>query len=461
MTRIAGVDIGSSGIKYVILDIDKLEIIEYDKVQYSSNLATRDFINVKYVEKIFNNIIDHLIKKNVEKIGIASMAPVITFIDKDYNPLVSFSYNTTLGYESVDYIYSILKKYNIYVKIDIQNILHKILWLRRRMPRILNESKYVIDLNGYLFSKMLKDKLERPLQDIFTAYEWGIIDCNKLTWNYNIINIGDFNFVQYLPNLVKPCYTENYNNVEISIGTVDAIAGTYGGILDAQNSIFLNCGTSCCISIINDNIPIGDFYVDLYFNDKKMKSLCFSDFLHVVSWLERFLNERIDINKIIINNKPSGIIFIPYLYGKKNPPNVNVNAKALIYGLSGTSSKSDLIKSVIESLAYVIVDMIKYLDNGKKEIIAGGGMAHSNILSIVSAIIKKPIKKILYNPTAVGAGLISIISEYKIKDYRELHDKLGVEDINVDKKLDIYSNIYLQYSKIYKYFYNKNLYYNT
>ena len=97
------------------------------------------------------------------------------------------------------------------------------------------------------------------------------------------------------------------------------------------------------------------------------------------------------MGKAAETSKPGsgGVIFLPYLDGDYTPNN-DPNARGCFIGIGTATTKADLLRAVLEGVAFSILDninLIRELGGGLSEIVLAGGIAKSKLwLQIISDV---------------------------------------------------------------------------
>ena len=134
-----------------------------------------------------------------------------------------------------------------------------------------------------------------------------------------------------------------------------------------------------------------------------------------VQWLRdkvKLINNASDTEKITKSkNNNNGIYIVPAFTGL-GAPYWNANARGTISGLTRDTDWKDIVRAVIESVAYQSYDLLKAMNNDglKPKIIkVDGGMVENNwFLQFLSNILKiKVIRPIIQETTALGVAFIA------------------------------------------------------
>jgi len=145
-----------------------------------------------------------------------------------------------------------------------------------------------------------------------------------------------------------------------------------------------------------------------------------------VQWLRdklRLIDNVYDTEKIAKSKKNnSGIYVVPAFTGL-GAPYWDANARGLISGLTRNSDWKDIIRAVIESVAYQSFDLFRAMNNDglKPKIVkVDGGMVSNNWFSqfLADILAIKVIRPKIQETTALGAAFIA---GYQIEVYKSFH----------------------------------------
>ncbi len=415
---IAGVDIGSSSIKWAVYNFTTKKLLKSGNIRYPNGTFEKDNIDVNVISNKFLELLGTLNDYGVSYVGMSTMAPVLVCINSNKFPLTGIPYNSLQGSEFLgDLDYEYIRDVTLNVP-NVQFFYQKIKWIKLNSKNILSSTRWIVDLNGFLFSKLDKET-EMPVQDVNTAFEWGMINHNTLSWDDTIVE--KLSIKDKLPRLVSPEYSIKYKNMVVSIGTVDTIVAALGSVGLDYNKFFVSNGSTLCAGFVSPNpLNVKTLYNDIYFDGKYLINGCNSQYSTILDWAERNFQERIDVNRIDMN--PRSVTFLPYLEGERCPI-FNTKIRAGFYGIDKWTTNNDMIASVVHSLAYLTTDMIdnliKYGEGEQQfnEIIAGGGMSKRNIGSIVAALTNLKYEIAGMEPTTLGAAFIAMKSNGLIDSY--------------------------------------------
>ncbi len=415
---IAGVDVGSSSIKWAVYDLEDMELLRAGNVRYPKGTFEKDNVNVDVVADTYLHILNMLDKMEVSYVGMSTMAPILICMNSEKIALTGIPYNSLLGAEFLSDLDADTSRDTTLNVPNVQFFYQKIKWIKKNATNIFTATRWLVDLNGFLLEKLENTK-NRPVQDINTALEWGLLNYKTMTWEPSIVM--ELGIENRLPELVQPEYSCKYRNMVVSIGTVDTIVSALGSIGTDSNKFFITNGSTLCAGYVSRTpVKSNTLYNDLYFQGKYLINGCNSQYSTILDWAESNFKRSIDVNRIDMN--PRAITFLPYLEGERCPI-FNTEIRAGFYGIDKWSTNDDMIAAIVHSMAYLSVDMIENLmmsNEGEHHfngIIAGGGMSKVNIGSIVATLTNLRYEITGIEPTTLGACLISMKGNGIIDNY--------------------------------------------
>lgn len=152
----------------------------------------------------------------------------------------------------------------------------------------------------------------------------------------------------------------------------------------------------------------------------------------VINWLKRIslIKDEMEVEELARSTKSDGIYFVPALDGLGSP-RWTPGARALFIGMNSSHARSNMIRAVIESMAFSVAEVI---DTFKKSGLSlstvrvdGGGSKNSLLVQILADVTKLKVERAKFHEmTAYGAFLMS-----KIKG--DLGDVL-----NLKKEFDLF-----------------------
>jgi xylulokinase len=149
----------------------------------------------------------------------------------------------------------------------------------------------------------------------------------------------------------------------------------------------------------------------------------------------------------------NGVIFLPYLMGERSPHG-DPNAKSVFFGLTARTTKSDLIRAVLEGVTFGMRDSLEIMRELGQPIqqirITGGGAQSGLWRQICADIFDTPVATV--NTTegaALGAAILAGVGAGVYPDIRTAVDNI-VKITSVTEPISDNSRNYTEFYQVYK-----------
>lgn len=483
MDYVIGIDIGTSGLKSIKVNLDGDVVDSYNVSYHTSN--PKSGYSEMDPEIWFQATLESLkyfIEKDVDKEikGISlsgQMHGLVTVDAKGEVVRPAILWNDTRTSQEVKFL---LKEIGLQKFLEeTQNTvlegftLPKLLWVKKHEPdhfkqidKIMMPKDYVaFRLTGNIFTEP-SDASGTSMFNVKTG-EWSELILTELGINHNI-----------LPRVI-PSHSKNGNlsegikkklnqSHEISVyqGGADNACGALGsGITDDQLQM-VSIGTSgVALSIQNDNDFSNDGTVHYFSHcipDQKYimgvtlsAGFSLSWFKNTIGNVENYEEFLKDIAKVPAGSH--GILYTPYLLGERTPYN-DTAIRSSFTGLDATTTKADLKRAVIEGVTFSINESIEIIRKSGKQVnkivSIGGGAKNSDWLQIQADVFNSNIVTLKKEQgPAYGAAMLAAMGEEWFDNYNDLIKRwIGYKsEINpnaTDQK--IYQKLFPIYKTVFK-----------
>ncbi len=278
------------------------------------------------------------------------------------------------------------------------------------------------------------------LTDITNASRTMLFDAKSEKWSNELLKL--FNIPKnILPKVVENSYdfgsTEIFGN-SIRIGGMagDQQAATIGQACFNKGQSKSTYGTGCFLLMNIGNkfqLSKNRLLTTIAFKINGEKMFCFEGSIFVagsaIQWLrdklKLFQNSK-ETDKLYRNaQKDEKIYFIPALTGL-GAPYWNPNARGTFFGLTRNSSKEDIVKATLDSLAYQTYELLECMEKDSKikisEIKVDGGMINNN--SFMQSLSNVTQIKIVIpknsETTSLGAAFLAGLQSGIIKNTNDI-----------------------------------------
>jgi D-xylulose kinase len=488
----AALDLGTTGTRTIIFDNNGGVISSYYKewksIYPSPVMVEQDALSWWNALK---KTIEMSIKKgnvdpsDIKSLAITNQRETIVPVDIDGNPLHNaIVWQDRRTIDECNFIKEKIGADKIYnttgLTIDPYFSGSKILWIKNHKPEIYQKTHKFLLVHDFIVNKLTG----KWVSDHSNASRTMLLDINNLKWSEDIASALELDLDkmpdpvpsgQLIGNITTDETAFDKNTVVISGGGDQQCAALGVGVTIPGR---IKCTTGTGSFILS--------YLEKPKFDPSKRVLCSC---HTVpgAWIQeasiftsgaalRWIRDEIctsevkkseeeDVDPYVIMDNlaeetpigSNGISVIPHFVGA-GAPHWNPNARGVIFGISLGNKRSDIIRAVMEGVAYEIrknVEVFKELGSRIEEMRITGGGSRSSIWNQIQADVLNITcaRGELEESTAVGAA---ILASYGVGDFKSLTD--AAEQIaNISKKwepkaeaVEIYNKIYNKTVKLYE-----------
>ena len=291
----------------------------------------------------------------------------------------------------------------------------KLLWIKKNEPENYSKIKSFFMPKDYIRFLFTGEKIT----EVTDASGTGLFDVKNRIWNYDLIEKLDFDKSKFvkciesdeLAGFVTKAAAEETGlkaGTKVFAGGGDAVIQNTGMGIVKEGTIGLIIGTSGVVAMSLDGFgENAEGRLQFFCNNSKDKWSAFGCQLSSGGSLEWFKNtfyHNIEDPYKQINEGAEksgvgarGIIFLPYLTGERCPHS-NPDAKGVFYGLSLQHNLGDMARSVMEGVTFGLKEIYELIQHTKpdmkpKEIISSGGGSKSALWRQIQAdIFNLPVR---------------------------------------------------------------------
>ena len=326
----------------------------------------------------------------------------------------------------------------------------KLRWVMHNEPEIktqlLNGEILFGTLDTYLIYRLTK--CQEYVTDTTNASRTLLFNCIENKWDLELFSTFEIDQLDFAKvkesssNFGESDFEDTFNKKIPIIGMAgDAQASFFANLCFNHGDSKITTGTGFNIQtnigsefLIDDNA-----FTTLAFtqNNINFYSLeCLGSVAGAtISWLKNNLkliqsaNESESLSKVIPSS--GGVSFIPAFTGL-GPPFWKADARASILGISSNTSKNQIVRAALESVAFQMVVYLEFLKKNNnltfKSLIVDGGMIKNKLfLQILADLLQVEIKvPLLEDMSLYGALLFGIQKNESIQDLKLL-EKFEIE----------------------------------
>jgi xylulokinase len=166
-----------------------------------------------------------------------------------------------------------------------------------------------------------------------------------------------------------------------------------------------------------------------------------------------------DLLDALAANSPAGsggVIFLPYLQGERCP-HVDVSATGAFVGITSGTHKADLVRSVLEGVAYSLRDVLELLVQAgarpSQIRLSGGGSASSLWRQIFADVLNRQVMTLDHSDdaSALGAGVLAGLSAGFWSSCTEAAQNIQIRTVNdpAPENIGVYNDLFSAYQELY------------
>ncbi|MCX5512226.1 xylulokinase [Kaistia algarum] len=246
----------------------------------------------------------------------------------------------------------------------------KLLWVAHHEPEVFAGVAHVLLPKDYVRFRLTGDHVSEMSDAAGSLW----LDEGARRWSEAIVEATGLSMA-VMPRLVegsdaagvlRPEIARHWGiagRVVVAGGAGDAAAGGIGiGAID-ENDAFISLGTSGQYFVVNETYrPYPDAFVHTFAHALPGRWFQMAAMLNgasALAWAAGVVGEP-DIGKLLAEVEAApqgrdGLVFLPYLAGERTPHN-DPYARGVFFGLDPTTRRPDLIRAVLEGVAFSFAD---------------------------------------------------------------------------------------------------------
>jgi xylulokinase len=487
-----GIDIGTSGCKAAVFNKDGEQLAlsnrDYNVIFSGENAAELDSGEV--INKCFDVIKECIVQvepHSVKGLAISSQGEAFTAIGFNNETLCNAMVSSDMrSQSSLNYFLNKIGEEKLYQITG--HTAHplftvfKLLWLKKNRPDIWNKAKYF-----FCFEDLLQFRLGlKPAISWSLAGRTMMFDVRKHDWNSGILQEVGISREQ----LAKPMPSGSIvgkvdvnianklglpeNTLVISGGHDQPCSALGSGVVEEGTAMYA-VGTVECITpvfnkpVFTDELRKNNLCTYNYTMKDKFTTVAYSlTGGNILKWFrdefgmqEAAEAERSGVNvyELLlkdIGKKPSELLVLPY-FTSSGTPYFDTKTRGIITGLRLSTHRSDIIRSLLEGVAFEMRLNLEILQNSGCAInelrLVGGGSKSINWTQLKADVTDKKIT--LLNITEAGCGGAAMLA--CSADTKESLRELAVKWIKPSTTIHpqpeykkLYKEKFQQYNNLYK-----------
>lgn len=482
MEYVIGIDLGTSGLKSIVVSKDG-KVVKEDHVKYET-FHTRTGYSEMDPEKWYEATVESLERilssefgDRIKGVSFSGQMHGLVLVDADgevIRPAILWN-DTRTSKECRDIIEeiglpSLLE--NVQNTVLEGFTLSKLMWVKNNEPENFERVHKFMLPKDYVIYKLTGNVYTEPSDAAGTV----MFDVKKGVWSKTLLrqlNISKDICPEVIPShgksgvLRKDIVGTNGSNHDVSIyqGGADNACGALGaGITDSSKHL-VSIGTSgVVLSSESQNDYQNDGAVHYFNHSVPGQNYVMGVTLsagYSLEWLKKLLDDDQSFGDFMEEAESSplgsgGLLYTPFLLGERTPYN-DANVRASFIGLDANTNTSDMKRAVIEGITFSLNESIDIMrENGKaisRIVSIGGGAKNRQWLQIQADVFDaEVITRTEEQGPAYGAGMLAAMGEGWFDDFSEISESwieysesYTPQAGNVEK----YKRLYEIYKKVY------------
>ena len=353
----------------------------------------------------------------------------------------------------------------------------KILWMKKNEPENYARMKHILMPKDYIRFLLTGKKCT----EVSDASGTGFFDVEKRAFSFELIDLLGFDRAVF-PEVLESDELAGYvakeaaaltglpEGLAVYAGGGDAVIQTTGMGIVREGTIGFIIGTSGVVSMALDGFGYNSGgKVQFFCNNDKNKWQAIGCQLSSGGSMEWFKNTFYDgsddpyklINEGAEASNPgaNGVVFLPYLTGER-APHADPYARGVFFGLSVTSTRGDMARAVMEGVVFGLREIYELILSTKPgmqptEVVSSGGASKSRVWRQIQAdIMGLPVKTLrgAAEGGAYGAAVVAGVGAGIWGSIEEAAQMLTVETVTqpVPENVEKYNSIIKTYSGLYQ-----------
>ncbi|RLG62534.1 carbohydrate kinase [Candidatus Geothermarchaeota archaeon] len=352
----------------------------------------------------------------------------------------------------------------------------KILWIRKNEPDVYNNARYFLDVKGFLIYKSTGNAVtshdEASLTWLADTRYGEAVWYKPFFKKYNL-DVNTFpkilDSTAVAGRLTREASSELNlpENLPVIVGSGDLTSAAVGSGAIKEGEPHIYIGTSDWIAAHIKSRKVDVFhYIGSLFSGIPRRYLLIAEqevAAGALEWAMDILGiGKGDYNKVreLVESTPVGsnnLVFFPWLYGERSPID-DPYVRGVLMNFSFTHSKGDILRSIMEGVAYNIRWAYNYFEKlvGKWDLITivGGGALFDVWCQVVSDVLGINLKRIK-DPHDAGLRGIATIAAVGLGIYKSFEDAVSRYKVDkifkpIEENNKTYSKLYDRYIEFYK-----------
>lgn len=463
-----GVDIGTTGVKAALIEIDGRLLgsatVEHDLHSLHAGWAEEDPVDwiagtIAALRQLV--LLPEFDPAGVAAIGVSGMVPAMVLLDTAGNPVrPSIQQNDARSIAEVDELKSRLDQERLYQRTggytNQQHIAPRLLWVQRNEPEVWQRTKTILGSYDLVTAWLCDTEPASCSLELNWAIESGLYDFRERCWIPELLAAVDLD-PSYFPPVHEPTdqvgtigraaaeATGLPTGIPVVAGSADHIASALAAALRDEGDTLIKFGGAGDILYCSDT-PITHpmLFIDAHdIPGKYLLNGCMAASGSLVKW---YVAEILGLNTAkstlmaldeeaaAINPGSDGVTILPYFLGEKTPI-MDPQARGVIFGLDLSHTRAHLFRATLEAVMYGFRHHVDVLNEAgltpSRFMATNGGVSSSLWRQIAADVLGQPIISFRNHPGSVlGVAFVAGKSAGLFADWNEIDRFLTERYVN-------------------------------
>lgn len=470
---ILGVDLGSSGLKGVLLSVSDgivaSETYEIDLYSDSPGWSEADPAQWwRGLRVIVGKLIDTVgcSASDIKAVAISGMVPAVVIADSAGNALRrAMLQNDARATHEIDELSGKFAGIDLLSltgsKLTQQSVAPTALWLSRHEPSLWSRTKYIFGSYDWMAFKLGSiAHVERNWAIESGLYNWDgtpleeVISGSGLIWPA-LLPIRDSGDVVGEVSNTAANETGLATGTPIVVGGADHVLSAYGAGLFEEGDCLIKLGGAGDILAVSDDRFLDErLYLDSHpAPNKWLPNGCMATSGSILRWEQHLLGD-LSLDALDVearSSKPGALLAQPYFLGEKSPLH-DPDLRGAVVGLHLGTTRGDIHRSFLEAIAYGFRQHADIFESGGLHLVntkvTNGGSKSRLWREILADVLNRPLTSIIHHPGAsYGAAVVAGIGIGLIDSWRYVEGSLEEGEVILPnpENIELYAERYQMY----------------
>jgi len=473
-----GIDIGSSGVKAVLLDPDRGVVASssYDVALYSDYPGWAEAEHGQWwdavcalVPLLLNQI--NATNANIAAVGVSGMVPAILVLDDDGRPLRrAIMQNDARATDEIREVQAALGDFDLLSLtgsvLNQQSIAPTALWLSRHEPNVWAATKSIQGSYDWMARALGADAvvehnwaLESGLYG-FDGRELAEVQAAaRITWP-TLLNVATPGTVIGGVSAGAAQETGLLAGTPIVVGGADHVLSAYGaGLVDRGDCLVKLGGSGDLLAVSDDIFLDARLYLDSHpIPGKWLPNGCMATSGSLLRWEQALFDHvpLVELDAAAELSAPGALLTLPFFLGEKSPLH-DPDLRGVMLGMHLGTTRGDIHRSILEGIAYGFKSNFDVFAQGGLELasprVTNGGSKSRLWRQILADVLELELVSLVNHPGAsFGAAVIAGVGVGVIGDWSYVAGFLekGETISPTSSNVEIYGERYRQYHELYE-----------